>query len=175
MKTKNKGRLILIVALCLASGATLFSVAREDAPSEIPKELVKLLFEDTCLKGCSDEKVTLWKSNLKHRLEDLNGDAVPEFFLWIEHSDWCGAGSNCSFWVYQRTKDGYELLLEDKVLRARDTVTNGYRDVASEIPWGFCAVNVQRLYVEVYRYDGKEYRGGKREDECRPFMPKHQE
>jgi hypothetical protein len=63
------------------------------------------------------------------------------------------------------------LLLNDKVLRMKDSVSHGYHDLASETPMGFCDLNVRRLDVTRYRFDGAEYRVQPRKTECRPFTP----
>jgi hypothetical protein len=143
----------------------------QQAGTDLPSVVVKQLFEDICNKGCSDDEVAQWKSNLKYELHDLNDDGVPELFIYIEHSDWCGAGHNCSYWVFQKKRGGYILLLNDKELRVLDTSTNGYRDLASETPVGFCGKNVQRLFVTPYKYDGKKYQARPDRMDCKAFTP----
>lgn len=144
--------------------------------SEIPNDLVQKLIADINADEkkfrLSKEDLEVLHNHLKHELHDLNNDGVSEFFLHIDHSDWCGAGGNCSYWIYQRTKAGYELLLEDKVLRAKDSATNGYRDLASETPMGFCDKNIARLAVTPYKYDGEKYAAQKSVVECRTIKPK---
>ena len=120
----------------------------------------------------SESDLKILHENLKFERHDLNADGVLEYFLYIEHSDWCGAGSNCNYWVYQKNKAGYTLLADDAVLRVEDTTTNGYRDLASETPMGFCGRNIARLYVTPYKYDGKEYEAQELKVECRAFTPK---
>lgn len=158
-------------ALFLLPGMSSTVSVGQNVASEIPDEIINSLFEDLCSKGCSHEEVTRWKNNLKLEKHDLNGDAIPELFLWIDHSDWCGAGANCDYWIFQKTGYSYTLLLNDKVLRMKDTVTNGYRDLASETPMGFCGRNIQRLSVTPYRYDGKKYKPQSHKTECKEFTP----
>jgi hypothetical protein len=167
---KNR-RLILALALLTFCGAAFNSFAGQKTPPQMPEEVVKLLFKDLCKKGCSAEEVARWKSNLKYELHDLNADAVPEFFVFIDHSDWCGAGSNCDYWIFQKKAHGYILLLNDKELRVKGVSSNGSRDLASETPMGFCALNVQRLDATLYKYDGKRYRVQSWRTECRAFTP----
>jgi hypothetical protein len=109
--------------------------------------------------------------HLKHELHDLNNDGVDELFLYIEHSDWCGAGSNCSYWAYQKTNGSYKLLLEDKILRVRNTITNGYNDVSSESKMGSCQNGFQ-YSVTPYVFDGLEYKRQKSQSECRAYKRK---
>ncbi len=168
-------KLILAFALCLLCILTVLSAKTKSTASRIPKDLVRQLIENINHNKnnfrLSVDDLRVLHRNLKYELHDLNGDGVPELFLYIDHSDWCGAGRNCSYWDYQKTNHGYKLLLEDKLLRVRRRVTKGYKDLASEFPMGFCAVNVQRANVSLYKYDGKQYQFISRKDQCIPFTP----
>lgn len=147
-----------------------------DNTSEIPDDLIQKLIADINANEnkfrLSKEDLEVLHNHLKSELHDLNDDKVSEIFLYIEHSDWCGAGGNCSYWVYQKTGAGYKLLLADKVLRVKDGVNNGYRDLASETPMGFCDKNIGRLNVTPYKYDGEKYAAQKSLVECRALKPK---
>lgn len=171
MKFKNHMKRISIALLAFIIGvlATLLFSSSEEPPFGISKTLVQQFFKELCVKGCTAEEVSLWTRNLKYELHDINGDSVPEFFLKIEHSDLCGAGSNCDYWMYQKVVGRYKLILNDKVLRIRETSSNGYRDLASETPMGFCGVRVQRLAVTLYKYDGEKYQAVSHKDECRAY------
>src|SRR5207249_3133927 len=107
-------------------------------PSHIPHTLIQQLIEEINTNDrnfrLSDGDLRVLNDHVKCELIDLNGDGIAEFFLYIDHSDWCGAGTNCDYWVFQRTRGGYKLLLNDKQLRAIGTLTNGYRDLVSESP-----------------------------------------
>lgn len=166
----------LAFAVCLICSATLLVVAQRNSETKLPKKLVQQLIADINDNKnnfrLSESDLKVLHKNLKFELHDLNADGVSEFFLFIDHSDWCGAGANCSYWVYQTTEDGYKLLVEDKVLRVKETLTNGYRDLSSETPMGFCERNVQRVYATPYKYNGKQYEAQKTEYECHPFTPK---
>ncbi len=150
--------------------------SNQENTSKIPNDLIQQIITDINTNEnnfhLSKEDLEVLNNHLKHQLHDLNNDGVSEFFLYIEHSDWCGAGSNCSYWVYQKTTTGYKLLVEDKVLQVKDNVTNGYLDLSSETPMGFCDKNIARLSVTPYKYDGKEYQKQKEQGECRAFNPK---
>ncbi|MGI8654076.1 MAG: hypothetical protein ACR2LC_02525 [Pyrinomonadaceae bacterium] len=168
-------KLILVVALCLFYSVSLLSAKTKPVTSKIPKDLVQQLIKDINHNKnnsrLSVDDLQVLHRNLKYELHDLNGDGVQEFFLYIDHSDWCGAGGNCSYWIYQRTNHEYTLLLEDKVLRVRNRATNGYKDLASEVAMGFCAVNIRRASVSLYRYDGKQYQLISDKYQCIPFTP----
>ncbi len=172
---KNR-KLIFAVALCLFYSVTMLSAKTKTTASKIPKNLVRQLIEDINHNKnnvrLSAGDLQVLHRNLKYELHDLNADRVPEFFLYIDHSDWCGAGGNCSYWVYRKTNHRYKLLLEDKVLRVRNRATNGYKDLESEVSVGFCAVNVQRANVSLYKYDGKRYQFASSKYQCIPFTPK---
>jgi hypothetical protein len=164
-------RLLVTAALLLSCGAASAYRPGQGAGPVLPAGVTRLLFKELCKGGCSGREVSRWKRGLKFEAHDLNADGAPEFFVYVEHGDWCGAGANCSYWVFQKRGRGYALLLNDKVLRVRGGVSHGYRDLASETPMGFCGRNVQRLDVTPYRFDGARYRAQPRETECRAFTP----
>lgn len=169
-------KFILAFIVCLLCSAALLVVSQGNSENKLPKDLVQKLIADINDNEnnfrLSDEDLKVLHKNLKFELHDLNADGVSEFFLFIDHSDWCGAGSNCNYWVYQKTKDGYTLLADDAVLRVKDALTNGYRDLSSETPMGFCERNVQQVAVTPYKYNGKQYEAQKSNYECQPFTPK---
>lgn len=174
-KMSNR-KFILAFIVCLLCSAALLVVSQGNSENKLPKDLVQKLIADINDNEnnfrLSDEDLKVLHKNLKFELHDLNADGVSEFFLFIDHSDWCGAGSNCNYWVYQKTKDGYTLLADDAVLRVKDALTNGYRDLSSETPMGFCERNVQQVAVTPYKYNGKQYEAQKSNYECQPFTPK---
>ncbi len=174
-------KFILAFIVCLLCGVALFVVAQRNSETNLPKNLVRQLISDINDNEnnfrLSDSDLKVLHKNLKFELHDLNADGVSEFFLYIEHSDWCGAGSNCSYWVYQKTENGYNLLVEDKVLRVKETMTNDYRDLSSETKMGLCESNGANtyganLYITPYKYDGKQYKAQSLINECRAFKPK---
>jgi hypothetical protein len=176
MRMIRRRKFISIFIACLFCSATLFVAGQRRSENNLPKDLVQKLIADINNNKnnfrLSDEDLEVLHKNLKFELHDLNADGVSEFFLYIDDSNWCGAGANCNYWVYQKTKGGYILLIEDKVLRVKETKTNGYRDLSSEVPMGFCKRNVQRVDATPYKYDGKQYQAQKPKTECQPFTPK---
>lgn len=66
----------------------------------------------------------------------------------------CGA-KQCSGWLYRKTTEGYELLLEAHVgdIVLRRAVTNGYRDVGIQYMGGFNYPPSE----EIYKFDGRRY------------------
>lgn len=167
---------ILAPIFSLLCSAALIVVAQRTSETKLSSNLVQRLIADINDNEnnfrLSDTDLEVLYKNLKFELHDLNGDGVAEFFLFIEHSDWCGAGANCNYWVYQKTKNDYILLAEDAVLRVKDMVGKGYRDLSSETPMGFCGHNVQRVAVTPYKYNGKKYEAQDLKYECQPFTPK---
>jgi hypothetical protein len=173
-KMKNRNYILAFV-VCVICITALPVLAQRKSESKIPGDLVQQLIADINKNEknfrLSVADLRVLHKNVRVELHDLNGDETSEFFLYIEHSDWCGAGSNCNYWVYQKTQDGYSLLVEDAVLRVKDTMTNGYHDLASETKIGFCDRNVARLYVTPYKFDGNKYQAKELEIECRAFTP----
>ena len=96
----NSRKFILAFAVCLICSVVLLVVAQRSSKTEIPKSLVQKLIADINDNEnnfrLSDADLEVLHKNLKYEFHDLNADGVSEFFLYIEHSDWCGAGSNCS-------------------------------------------------------------------------------
>jgi hypothetical protein len=182
LRVKFKGmrissrKLIFTFILCLLCGSALLVAAQRNSEKKLPRNLVQQLIADINNNEnnfrLSDEDLKVLHKNLKLELHDLNADGVAEFFLFIEHGDWCGAGANCSYWIYQKNGNGYKLLVEDKVLRVKETITNGYRDLSSETPMGFCERNVQRVSATPYKFNGEKYEAQESKYECQPFTPK---
>jgi hypothetical protein len=70
--------------------------------------------------------------------------------------------------VYRKKDETFELMLEDKVLKPQKTVTNGYLDLSSETPMGYCKPKGWLLSVTRYKFDGKKYqKQNEGEEECR--------
>jgi thiamine biosynthesis lipoprotein len=151
----DQGRKWKMVHISSQTSAAKEGVRRK----KLPTDLVKTFFTELCSKGCSDEEKTRWRENFRWEPHDLNRDSIPEYFLYIDHADWCGAGgSNCQYWVYQKTKSGYKLLIEDARLRPLKSYTNGYRDLASEHRIGASIVPCHSDYSFTrYKFDGRKY------------------
>ncbi|MEZ5427737.1 MAG: hypothetical protein R2747_15820 [Pyrinomonadaceae bacterium] len=171
---RSSRKLIAVFIAGLFYVAILTVTAQRRSENNLPKSLVQQLILDIndnknnfCL---SDEDLKVLHENLKFELHDLNADGVSEYFLYIDHSDWCGAGSNCSYWVYQKAENGYKLLVEDKVLRVKETVTNGYRDLSSEHKTGSCE-NGFLYFITPYKFNGENYQSEKIINDCRVYKP----
>jgi hypothetical protein len=159
--------LILILLLCCV-GVVPPLPAQEVQPQapEVPGELIELFLKDLCPAGgaleCTDEDMARWKSRFEYKLHDLNGDKIPEYFLSIDHHDWCGAGSNCDHTVYMKTARGYKMLASDKVLKVLETRTNGYLDIESHFTMGACSLpdgaHGWEFVVTSYQFNGKKYK-----------------
>ena len=63
-------------------------------------------------------KTVVDESRIKYL--DLNGDKQPEVIVQAGSDDYCSPTGNCSFWVFRRAGDEYELLL---AARATQTYT----------------------------------------------------
>lgn len=137
----------LVVLVCLLP----FVTVAQHAPikQRIPKEIVEQITADG-QGDCSDAKA------LKASWVDLDGDRIPEIIVRMENSCSCGAGANCTNWVYQKTDAGYVLLLEGESaakLYSGTSSSHGFKDIVSEHTMG-----VSETAVTVYKWDGYRYK-----------------
>ncbi len=106
----NRSKLILAIVAGPLCGTALFSSVLQNPIPDISTDLVRQLIADINTNEnnfrLSEADLEILSKNLKYELHDLNDDGVQEFFLYIDHTDWCGAGGNCSYWVYQKTEAG---------------------------------------------------------------------
>ncbi len=137
----------LAVLVCLLPFVTF--AQRTTTKQQIPKEIVEQITADG--EGdCSDAKA------LKATWVDLNGDRIPEIIVKMENSCSCGAGANCTNWVYQKTDVGYVLLLERDSAAKLYSGTNsshGFKDLVSEHTMG-----ASEIAVIVYKWDSYRYK-----------------
>lgn len=149
--------LILAFALFVICGATPTSLAR---PPKLPTKVTRLYFRKLCPE-CSKYDLVRWRSRLKYEAQDLNGDKVPEYLVWVETHEWCGQG-NCTVSVYKRVRDGYKLLVEGTSLRVLNRTTNGFRDLESKYRTGACTRTDgeigRDIHLSVFKYTSSKYR-----------------
>ena len=165
----------LFVALAAVSllGSDPASVA---SPSRIPNQVIDSVLKDACSLGCSDNQIAEYRRRIKSEWHDLNADRIFELFIYIEHGDFCGAGFNCSFWIFQRQRSGYRLLLKDyPVVRVGTQTTKGFKDLESQGRMGRCFLPDGRsgheIYLTVFKWSGKEYKPLVVGEQCRPRFP----
>ncbi len=87
---------------------------------------------------------------------DLDGDGIPEIMAQeVGLKAGCGATGNCPFWIFQRSKRGYAVLLhrEAQTFTIQPTKTKGFHDVVL----GLHASATEAELTE-YRFDGVAYR-----------------
>ena len=139
--------------------------------SQLPLQIVDWVLNDACSNGCTKAVRDEYKRNLHFERHDLNRDNSAEWFVYIEHRDWCGAGFNCQFWVFQRRPGRYRLLAQAEVIRAANSLTNGYRDLESQGRMGGCVLPDgswgREIYLTIFKYDGAEYRPTTIGEQCR--------
>lgn len=143
-------------------------------PRRLPSQIVDLVLNDACSAGCSSEVRAAYKSNLKFKAKDLNGDRHPEFLVYIEHRDFCGMGFNCDYWVFRRRGNNYHPIASGyPVLRVASTVTNGFRDLESQGRMGACVLpdgnQGRHIYLTVFKFTGKVYVPSEVGEQCRVF------
>jgi hypothetical protein len=158
-------------ALCLIllAGCFLTAMAKSRV---LPAKVASLVLQDACSDGCSEEKRASYRRELRLERHDLNRDGVAEFFVYIDDGDWCGAGFNCQYWVFQRRHNEYRLLASEyPVLVPAKTFTNGYRDIESQGYSGGCVLPDnswgKEIYLTILKYDGTKYVGTEIGTRCR--------
>jgi len=132
-------------------------------PSRIPNQVMDVVLKDACSSGCSEKQIAEYRRSIKSELHDVNADRIFELFIYIDHKDFCGAGFNCSFWIFQPQRSGYRLLLKDyPVVRVGAQTTRGFKDLESQGRMGGCVLpNGQfgrEIYLTVFKWSGKEYK-----------------
>lgn len=174
-------KFLLCLSLFLLLTMPSVSTSAELSRRKIPKKLIHWLIRDIeKTNRMSSEEMEDLNKNLKCELHDLNGDGAPEFIPHIQSHFWCGAGTNCHYWVVQKDRRPYKVLLEDMCIKVGGRVSNGYRDLVSEESMGSrrdvtykgdteVAGYRQEIAVRVYKYDGKKYRLRKSYDKLIPF------
>jgi hypothetical protein len=96
-----------------------------------PADRTKLLNAlATRFKG--DPKPNKEAAETRVKLVDLNDDGVAEAIAQPVGEPNCSPTGNCPFWVFQRTADGYRLLLNKagvQTFTVQPTRTNGFLDL----------------------------------------------
>lgn len=140
---------------------------------KVPVGLLKIFQQEVCAKGCSETQFSNWKRDLNYRLKDLNKDGKPEYFLTIEHPDWCGAGGNCDTWIYRKIGNTYKLIFANKNPHITTKKINNFSVIESRVPMGFCEKNVQRFFVTKYIFRSDKYLAQVDDEiKCVAFTPK---
>ena len=100
---------------------------RRKAIADAVADEIRPMMADLEIKSESElEKAAL---DTRISMVDLNGDGVPEVVAQGMVS--CGATGNCPFWVFRKSKLGYEVLLEGEAQRftIQRTSHSGFRDI----------------------------------------------
>ena len=139
-------------------------------PRGLPRQIVVRVMSNVCSSGCTNEQRAEYRRNIRFELHDLNDDKIPEFFVYVDHSDWCGNHFNCDYSVFQRRRNGYRLIASGyPALRITKTLTRGYRNLESRHTTGVCLLSESvegRDFVAVLRYNGTEYKAIELGERC---------
>ena len=158
----------LLAVILVFMGVTICSALAKSRG--LPRQIIVLVLDDKCSVGCTEEQRAEYRRNIRFELHDLNGDKVSEFFVYVDHSDWCGNHFNCDYSVFQRRGNGYRQIAGSyPALRLTKTLTRGYRDLESRHDTGVClGENVQGrdVFVAVLRYNGTEYKATALGERC---------
>ncbi len=147
----------------LSMFATFVSSAqqKEAAPDVRAKLFKQLLAEFPDLRTCIEQEadgIAAAEKNMNVEELDLNRDGAPEYEVELAGPCACGA-QNCSIYLYRRTPQGYETILDDASglgVELLKTANNGYVDLL--INAHDTAATEART---TYKFDGKRYREAK--------------
>ena len=130
--------LIFLLISALAFGTTFALPGSQknkqrEASSEVRNKLFQQLLDDYSeLRDCKTEEggIGAAREGMTAEEVDLNGDGMPEFELQLTGTCSCGA-HNCSIWLYRRTGQTYESILDGSGLglEVLKTSNNGYADL----------------------------------------------
>ena len=145
-------------------------------PRHLPNQIIASVMNDLCSSGCSDEQRADYRRNLRFERHDLNGDGISEFFVYVNHGDWCGNHFNCDYSVFQRHRNHYRVIANGyPALRLTTRITHGYRDLESRHDTGVCVFpngsDGRDVFVNVLRYDGMRYKPTDLGEQCRKRVP----
>jgi hypothetical protein len=171
--TVTNSGLIVTLILLLSCERAVATISAQDVRPRVPDELIELFFKKLCTGGlkCTADEMAIWRSRFRYEVHDLNGDKRPEYFLSINHHDWCGAGSNCGNDVYMKSRRGYRMILHNVRLKVMKTRTKGFLDIESQFRMGVCtrpdAKDGWEIIVTSYKFDGTSYKASKhRQPRC---------
>jgi hypothetical protein len=141
-------------------------------PRRLPNQIITSVMNDLCSSGCSAEQRAAYRHNIRFELHDMNGDGIPEVFVYVDHSDWCGNHFNCDYSIFQRNRDGYRLIASGyPALRMTKPMTHGYRNLESRHDIGICIFPNGSLgrdvFINLLRYNGTEYKPTDLGEQCR--------
>jgi hypothetical protein len=141
-------------------------------PVHLSRHIVNFVLRDACSTGCSNDQLATYRRSIKFETHDINADGVPEFFVYIEHRDLCGASFNCEYWVFQRRHKRYRMIAGGyPVIRIARTVTNGFKDLESQGYMGGCTRPDgswgREIYLTTFKFNGEKYLPTEIGERCR--------
>ena len=80
----------------------------------------------------SEKKLLNDVENTNVKLVDLNGDGIPEVIAQGSGQEYCSPTGNCDFWVFMRSGNGYNLILEREAVQTfaiSSKRTNGFNNL----------------------------------------------
>ena len=130
--------------------ADVTNAERESLASAFANQLRPFMVD---LDLASDEQ--LHDAALETRIEklDLNGDGSAEVLAQGEPG--CSPTGNCPFWVFQRTRNRYKLILDGfgQTFTIQHARTNGYLDIVIAMHG-----SATESTLKIYRYERGRYR-----------------
>lgn len=142
---------ILITSAFLISILSFSRPAQKRRGLSAPQQLLELLDQEE--RHCVTQNGDLNKSVSVQLMPLASG---PGRQILVRGSGLCLCGAqNCSFWIFLKTANKYELLLKgigSTNVRAGQQSSKGYRDVISE-----SHASAMETIIRTYRYDGAQY------------------
>lgn len=150
-------KFILALTVVLGCSSLVPAQMSKKVTAQEKKDLFQLILKDKGVtEFLADFEVGASKlaESLKVEKKDLNKDNQPEYIATLENAYFCGAHANCPQWVYRKTGDKYQLLLNTsgQQLTAQKTLTNNFVDLRSE-----GSSSAYESAVEIFKFDGSKY------------------
>jgi len=133
-----------------------------NAPELSPADRVALIkavaaeLHQIDLANNSEQQIRDAATDMPIAVVDLNGDGAPDILAQSAGANsGCSPTGNCPFWVFQRARGEYSVLLESEaqLFRVQATRTSGFRDIV-------VSRHMSAFQSEVieYKFDGTAYK-----------------
>lgn len=146
------------VVLCIATFSGVWGVVSAEQTSIAARTLIAAAISSQLRPQMDDFEINsedqLRRAALDTRIKmvDLNHAGILE--VLAQSTVGCGATGNCEFWIFQKSRDGYRLLLagEAQTFTIQKSRTNGFSDIVLGMHG-----SATETGLTVYRYEGGVY------------------
>lgn len=156
MKDQTSYHFVLRLSLFCVLGMSCIApsiFAQKRKQVRVPKEIAQIVMNDNETRECIQQNGGADK-NLKAESIYLNRNRTPDILVQGAYPCTCGV-QNCTYWIYRKSANGYELLLTiDSAINVvpKNIFTNGYRDINIEAHF-----SALETYISTYKFDGQKY------------------